>query len=242
MTDANVILCASGFAAAGFALSHPGTLIVERTEFADAFRYAPLTGFACPACTPQTREGKELLALMEKHGVIADGFVNVNALESILCAFLKDKNVDMLLKADVLNREEAARDGVLKAYTNSGVLSLRAKAVLFPPKAEKSTLSVLYACQNDAAFADVFPHYPVERAFYEGRRVVYADFPDGSDFNAFRADMLTRSRALGGNAKMLYMASVPGEKRGTLPHPAAQFEAGLLASADTFDFDPKEAP
>ena len=238
----DTILCASGFAAAGFALAHPNTLIIEETEFADAFRCAPLRGFACPDYKPQTGKGAELLSLMERNGLLRDGLVCVNALESILCEYLKGKDVSMLLKAHVLNAAEAVKTGRLSVYTNSGVLSFCADTVLFAPEPEARTLSVLFACEkpDPAVFSEVFPGSFAEPAFYPDRRVVYVDVPKDVEWNDFRADVLERCRKLDDAAKVLYMAPVPGARCGNLPHPVAQFERGLSASADAFAFDPKE--
>ena len=238
----DTILCASGFAAAGFALSHPHTLLIEETEFADAFRCAPLRGFACPDYAPKTDEGAALLALMERHAILRDGMVCVNALEPILCEYLKDRDVSMLLKAHVLNAEEAEKTGKVSAYTNSGVLTFDADRVLRAPKESAQTMSVLFSCEkpDPAAFSALFPGCLSEPAFYPDRFVVYADLPEDAEWNAFRADVLERCRALGDAAKVRYMAPVRGARCAALPHPVAQFEHGLLARADTFVFDPEE--
>lgn len=242
MRHFETILGASGFAAAGFALRHPGTLIAEETEFADAFRTAPLRGFSCPSYTPKTAEGKDLLTLLEKYAFTANGTVCVNALETVLCEFLKGKQVGMLLKAQLLNRDEALRDHTAKYYTNSGVLSFGCETLLLPQSIEKSFLSVLFHADktpDEAAFTAVFPHSHLERAFYEGRFVLYVPVDETVGFSVFRAQVLEKWHALEHLGKILYMAPVTGAYKALHAHPVAQFEAGFLSDADSFRFDPE---
>ena len=84
----DTLIIGSGYTSAGYAASHPGTLICEERQAVDTSFYLPLSGFCHHPYAPRSGEGKKLLEIFESMSLFQGGLQNTNGFEAALCTYL----------------------------------------------------------------------------------------------------------------------------------------------------------
>ncbi len=174
--DAAVIGCGYFSVGAAGALGH--AVILEEESTCDTHFYLPLSSFAHHPYTPRTPEGRRLLTVFDRLGLVRDGMQNTNAMEIALCSYLAEGGPRVLLKCRVI---DTVRDGDLyrlSLQTNEGITHLYAKHVLRTERrAGTRRFTVLLGIGDLGAVRTpllaAFPGAVLEPAFYPGRYALH---------------------------------------------------------------------
>ncbi len=241
----DAVIIGSGYGSVGFALKNGNSIIIEENQCADPNFYLPLKNFSYTEYTPVTDLGKKLNSVFEKYNLFKGGYMCTNALEAAFCEFLINEDVEILLKARVVNCKKLD-DGTFEVtvITSEGLITIHTKNLFDtrPSKDAKKYLTVISMTENiDPAIkilSEVFENSTFEKAFYDDRFAMYLPVENTCDVNEALIYIHDKWLTAKVDAKILYVAPVfatKADKNNVLfpkdynfSNPIEAFEAGVL--------------
>lgn len=213
MRHYDTAIIGSGYFSAGFALSHPDSIVIERTHLCDGRFYARLNGFTLPENAKNTQKtalAAELRAHFRSLGMERGGLFHVCASESALCDFLRKKGEqthmpEFLLNTTCIGVEKQAENGVFRLTLchNGGLETITAAHVIDTrTHAPKNTLNVLCMRTADglsaptecapfdlAVFAGTGMRVSFEPAFYPEQFVLRFAWQNAKNINEAKCEL-----------------------------------------------------
>ena len=209
----HTLIIGSGYSSIGYAAACPGTIICEEHQICDTSFYLPLRSFRYKHYTPKTEEGARLLSAFRSLSLFSDQEQNTNGFEFALCKYLSEKALDLLLKCRVIRVERRA-DHIydVTVQTNEGLTHLFAEKILdMTDRTSEKYFTVLFVCDDietvKGKLCSAYSNAKIESAFYPNRYALHVSARD-SDENRIKLEVYETWRALGVDAKILYMAPV----------------------------------
>ena len=207
MRATDTLIIGSGYAALGYAVVHPDTLIVEERELCDTSFCFPQRGYD-EIGAPTDSAARELYEYYAERGLVRDGRLNVGALEMGMCSFMLDRGVRVLLKCRAVSVERTSEQVYFVTLINgAGIEHVTARRVIdMRPVGDRKTLTVLFTADPEAAdeVSAAFPEGSVTPAFYEGRYAL--TLPASREYIEEKRRVIDRWRSAEHGARLLYIA------------------------------------
>ena len=247
MEQAESIVLGSGFFAAGFALSHPGTRVFEAQQLADAAFSPSMEGYGAPRPDALSEAGAALADKMTKAGFFGEVSDDIAKCELILSSFCREEKTSVLFST-VLTGVEAAPGGYrVSLFAVDGEREYLTRRVI---DARVSTAGDRYRVVLDGVSKPLDPW-----DFVGGTCSCFGGLPGGRAVLTFAFDrnvtpaearlcaVRSLSEHLPEGARILHMALICGLSRYPAPtvgedgivrvderafaHPLAAFESGV---------------
>ena len=207
----DTLMIGSGYTSAGYAASHPKTLICEERQAADTSFYLPLSGFRYSPYAPRSGEGKRLFEIFESMSLFKGKLQNANGFEAALCTYLSDSGIPVLLKCRVVS-STVREDGMIDAtvQTNEGLTHILTQKIIDTRcETGTKTLTVLFVTEDidlsGKELARAFEGASIEPAFYDGRYALRIPVTD-MDENTVKPFVYQKWQTLTSDAKILFIA------------------------------------
>ena len=186
MKQYQTVVLGSGYFSFGYAATHEDVLIVEATQLADPHCYGTLDGFAWNGKVPDSKGARGLYDALVGDGVVSDGRISVNELESAFCRFLATDMSALLLGTfcTCVNKTEDGYD--LTLCNNEGLSHVFAKNVIDTRVGLGNRLGVLVylAAGKEPCIPSVDGvTVTVGPAFYDDHRLITLAFEGEVDEN-----------------------------------------------------------
>lgn len=186
MRQYQTIILGSGYFSFGYAATHEDVLIVEATQLADPHCYGTLDGFAWNGKMPDAKGARGLYDALVGDGVVMDGRISVNELESAFCRFLAADMPEILLGTFCTHVDKTEGGYDLTLCNNEGLSHVFAKNVIDTRIGQGNRLGVLVylAAGKEPCISSVDGvTVAVEPAFYNDHRLITLTFKGEVDEN-----------------------------------------------------------
>ena len=207
------LIIGSGYTSFGYAQGCPNSVICEEHQICDTSFYLPLRSFHYKHYIPKTEEGARLLDIFNSLSLFKENWQNTNGFEFALCKYVSEKGFDILLKCRVIDISRRV-DGIydVTVQTNAGLTHLFAEKILdTTDRSTEKRFTVLFVCDDiegvRGKLLSAYSGAEIEPAFYKDRYALHIS-TCGSDENRIKLEVYKKWRALGIDAKILYMAPV----------------------------------
>ena len=236
----DTLIIGSGYSSIGYAAACPNTVICEEHQICDTGFYLPLRSFSHKHYSPKTEEGSRLSEIFHSLSLFRGNEQNTNGFEFALCRYISEKQFHILLKCRVICVERRT-DNIydVTVQTNEGLTHLFSKKILDTAnRSSKKYFTVLFVCDDiekvKSKLLTAYSGAQIESAFYSRRYALHIS-ADGPDENGIKLAIYEKWKALGIDAKILYMAPVfygaadPDKlSDGNYDDPIEAFEAGYF--------------
>ena len=241
----DTLIIGSGYSSIGYATACPNTVICEEHQICDTGFYLPLRSFCYKHYSPKTEEGLQLLSIFDSLSLFKENEQNTNGFEFAMCKYIVRKQLDILLKCRVVNiKQQPNLIHDVTVQTNEGLTHLFAKKILDTAnRSSKKYFTVLFVCDDiekvKSKLLTAYSGAQIESAFYSGRYALHVS-ADGQDENGIKLAIYEKWKALGIDAKILYMAPIFYSENGSdglcddnYQNPIEAFEAGYFYAKET---------
>ena len=189
----DAVLLGASFFAIGYTSTCPGSLIVEETEVLGNDFEGCLRASGPDADAASDRDNLDFRRFLRGKGVLSDsGCVDIPSLATVVCAYVREKRIPVLLDAFLLSAEKREDGYHLSIFTNDGIHMIRTRELIDTTAlrvSQRDNLVVrakyLYAlCYRPAAdftarLRAVCPACEFSRGFFQDEWIVRFPF-DGS--------------------------------------------------------------
>ena len=180
------VILGSGYFSFGYAYTHKNTLIIEETQLADPHFFGELRGFELDCVRPTSKGGAELYDAFLNDGVLKDGRLAVNELESAFCRFIKGFEPEILLGSFCTDIEKTDEGYDITVCNNEGLSRVSAHRIIDTRQRGGRSINILLALK-DGKMPNVGQIAP---AFYGDRAVWSVEFEDETDVNKAKSLIL----------------------------------------------------
>lgn len=209
----------------GFASSHGGALILEKSENVLSDFVNPIT--PCIVTEPRTKEGRAFFEYLKSSGCVsADGILDSPSLAPAAAEYALNKKFNILLGVNIISRE----NNHIKIYTNSGLQNVFCKNVICR-QAVKTDFKMLNCLVSGvdyntlSAFENIGGK--IKRNFEKDEFILSLPFVSGCRLNEARIDFVNRIRACFGTDVLIDAFAADFEYGRVSGGIIEEFEAGV---------------
>ncbi len=177
----------------GFAASHAGTLILEKSENVLSDFVNPIK--LCTVTEPQTDEGRAFAEHLKKAGCVSDeGMLDAPSLAPAAAEYALSKNFNVLLGVKIISCE----DNHIEIYTNSGLQNIVCNQIIRRPEA-KTGFKLLNCIVSGADYNTLlkFENFGgrINRSFVKDEFILSLPFMFGCQLNEARIEFVDKIKA-----------------------------------------------
>lgn len=127
----DTVLLGASFYAIGYAASHAESLIVEETEILGNDYEGHFRVPICESNATFDQISSNFRSFLQKKGVISDsGHVDILSLATVICAYVKEKHLPILLDSFLVSAEKQKIGYRLSIFTNGGIYNILTKNLI----------------------------------------------------------------------------------------------------------------
>lgn len=209
----------------GFAASHAGTLILEKSENVLSDFVNPIK--LCAVTEPQTDEGRAFAEHLRKSGCVSDeGILDAPSLAPAAAEYALSKNFNVLLGVKTVSCE----NNRVQIYTNSGLQNIVCKKIIRCPEAETDfKLLNCIVSGTDYNTLSEFKNWGgrINRSFKEYEFILSLPFMPGCQLNEARIEFVNKIRACFGSSVQIDAFASDFEYGSGFSGIIEEFEAGV---------------
>ena len=198
----NTVILGSGYFSLGYAMSHPDTLIIERSQLLDPNFGGTLSGFSSRA---EDQNGIGTPSPLKTHftenGFLRDGAIHINLSEIAISSFFSNKPLPVLLNTEITSVRHGDNGFSITFQSVDGITEIEADEVIDTRDGgEKNILNVL--CKYTGEKTVYFPEYAGftvsnRPAFFPDETVLRFCFSRKTDCNTAKAEVMRYFESFG---------------------------------------------
>ena len=209
----------------GFASSHGGALILEKSENVLSDFVNPIT--PCTVTEPHTKEGRAFLEYLKKAGCVsADGILDSPSLAPAAAEYALNMKFNILLGVNIISRE----NNLIKIYTNSGLQNIVCNNIISRPET-KQNFKMLNCLVSGVDYntLSAFEKFggKISKSFENDEYILSLPFVSGCRLNEARIDFVNRIRACFGTDVLIDAFAADFEYGRVYGGIIEEFEAGV---------------
>lgn len=208
----------------GFAASHKGTLILEKSENVLSDYVNSIT--PCIVTEPHTQEGRVFSEYLKKAGCVSgEGILDSPSLAPAAAEYALDMDFNILLGVNMIFRE----DDLIKIYTNSGLHDIVCDKIICRPEAETG-IKMLNCIVSGTDYKTLlkFGEFggKITESFEKDEFILSLPFDIGCRLNEARIEFVDKIKACFGTSVQIDAFAADFEKVGVFGGIIEEFEAG----------------
>ena len=209
----------------GFASSHGGALILEKSENVLSDYVNPIT--PCTVTEPHTKEGRAFLRYLKSSGCVsADGILDSPSLAPAAAEYALNMNFNVLLGVRIISCE----NNRIRLYTNSGLQEIICKKIFGCPKPE--TDSKLLNCIVSGTDYNTLSQFmkfgaKITESYGKDEFIVSLPFKSGCLLNEARIEFVNKFRDCFGTSLQIDAFASDFENESGFGGIIEEFEAGV---------------